>query len=104
MYYSFCGNVQIRIKCQTITSCHNIQLLTSMIDGSWTFQNIYTYGTVNSIFVEIQADSTNIKMQSLEISNKEWWNREILVQTPIIEYSICKYCSPGNSGLFWFLL
>ena len=25
-------------------------------------KNIYTYGTVNSIFVEIQPDSTNIKM------------------------------------------
>ena len=25
-------------------------------------QNIYSYGTVNSIFVEIQPDSTNIKM------------------------------------------
>ena len=26
-----------------------------------TFQNTYTYGTINSIFVEIQPDSTNIK-------------------------------------------
>ena len=26
-----------------------------------TFQNIHSYGTVNSIFVEIQPDSTNIK-------------------------------------------
>ena len=25
------------------------------------FQNIYSYSTVNSIFVEIQLDSTNIK-------------------------------------------
>ena len=32
-----------------------------LIDKSLTFQNIYTYGTVNSIFVEIQPDSTNIK-------------------------------------------
>ena len=32
-----------------------------MIDRSSTFQNIYSYGTVNSIFVEIQPDSTNIK-------------------------------------------
>ena len=34
---------------------------TSVDRKSWTFQNIYTYGTVNSIFVEIQPDSTNIK-------------------------------------------
>ena len=26
-----------------------------------TLQNIYSYGTVNSIFVEIQPDSANIK-------------------------------------------
>ena len=32
-----------------------------MIDRSQTFQNIYSYGTVNSIFLEIQPDSTNIK-------------------------------------------
>ena len=32
-----------------------------MIDKSWTFQNIYTYDTVNYIFVDIQPDSTNIK-------------------------------------------
>ena len=35
--------------------------LHQLIDRSWTFQNIYTYGTVNFIFVEIQPDSTNIK-------------------------------------------
>ena len=32
-----------------------------MIDKTLTFQNIYTYDTVNSLFVEILPDSTNIK-------------------------------------------
>ena len=35
--------------------------LYQLIDKSWTYQNIYTYGTVNSLFVEIPPDSTNIK-------------------------------------------
>ena len=36
-----------------------------------TYQNIYTYGTVNSIFVEIQPDSTNIKM-TLVFAGSRW--------------------------------
>ena len=34
----------------------------SVEDRRQTFQYTYTYGTENSIFVEIQPDSTNIKM------------------------------------------
>ena len=46
-----------------------LYILTELSDNDVKFisvdrqklQNIYTYGTVNSIFVEIQPDSTNIK-------------------------------------------
>ena len=35
--------------------------ITSVDRQKLDLSNIYTYGTVNSIFVEIQPDSTNIK-------------------------------------------
>ena len=41
-----------------------------MLDRCLTFQNIYSYGTVNSIFVEIQPDSTNIKNDPRIAKNK----------------------------------
>ena len=38
-----------------------MQNLYHLLDRSQTFQNIYTYGNVNSIFVKLQPDSMNIK-------------------------------------------
>ena len=41
---------------------------------------IYTYGTINSIFVEIQPDSTNIKMTLV-----------IYVEIQLLNWTICLY-------------
>ena len=47
-------------KLYTLTelSANDVKLISS---DNQTFQNIYSYGTVNPIFVEIQPDFTNIK-------------------------------------------
>ena len=57
-----------------------------MIDRRSTFQIIYSYGTVNSIFVEIQSDSTNIKndpRMSIPTQNIAFINEQFLIMVAI---------------------
>ena len=59
-----------------------------MIDRSQTFQNVYSYDTVNSISIEIQPDSTNIKNDprtflGISMIIKIWINMKNTTQRPL---------------------